>query len=322
MTQHDLIDAVVVEATDIEPVQPHSALAPSDLFVGDPTVPIKAMEKVVTYMAKKCTGERFISPITGKNYPKVEWWTTMGGIIGVFPQVESVEKIELEDGNFKFQAWVKTVDRNGRLVTRARSSCSTLERLWSDRDEYAIESMSQTRAIGAAFRKGFSFLAAMAGLEPTPAEEMMGVRSAPAPKAPAKKKVAKKKATKKAAAPPATDEQVGEKADTDAGEGTIQAVITKVEEYKSGGSGAKAWTIWNIWTDQNDFFSTFSGQGEYDQADLAINDFGGRAEIDWWIDPAYPTTKKVRDGGVRAGWKMDDEKEEADDESVFEEMPL
>ena len=50
--------------------------------------------------------------------------------------------------------------------------CSNREERWRNADEYAIKSMSITRASGKAYRIPLSFLAVMAGLEVTPAEEM------------------------------------------------------------------------------------------------------------------------------------------------------
>ena len=48
--------------------------------------------------------------------------------------------------------------------------------VWSTRPRYARRSMAQTRATGKACRLAFSWIMALAGYEPTPAEEMPDTR--------------------------------------------------------------------------------------------------------------------------------------------------
>ena len=152
-------------------------------------------DTVVAALAKRCQGSAFISPIQGKQYPRVEWWTTMGAAIGVFPREVESKRLPRDDGAIVYEATVE-VHHNGNALTRATAICSSQERRWGTADEYAIKSMATTRAIGRAFRIPFAFLATMSGLQPTPAEEMTGVvdnagASAPAgdPAQPAKGKV-------------------------------------------------------------------------------------------------------------------------------------
>lgn len=137
----------------------------------DPTVAFANNEKIVRYMSEKCTGPQFISNIQGRMYPKVEWWTTVGMSLGLFPIITEVERIDIEGGGYKYEAWCE-VRRNGQTLTRGKGMCSTEERAWGARDEYAVSSMAQTRATGKAYRIGLSALAVMAGLEPTPADEI------------------------------------------------------------------------------------------------------------------------------------------------------
>lgn len=144
--------------------------------VGDPTAGLETARKLVSYMAKKCTGPEYIANIQGKRYPKVDWWTTVGGGLGLFPREESCRKLDRAGGEIAYEATVG-VYNGDQIVTRASAICSSDESTWSGRDEYAIRSMAITRATGKAYRVGLSFLPVMAGLEPTPAEEMPGQRS-------------------------------------------------------------------------------------------------------------------------------------------------
>ncbi len=150
------------------------ALAPTDqgpaIFSKDPKEALAQMETIVATIASKCAGPRFISDIKGKQFPKVDWWTTIGGTLGLFPVTEWARRLD-RPGEITYEARV-SVKRFGQEITAGEAICSSLEKNWRNSDEYAIKSMSITRATGKAFRIGFSMLAVMAGLEPTPAEEI------------------------------------------------------------------------------------------------------------------------------------------------------
>lgn len=143
--------------------------------------PVRALEKaqeVVTFMTAKCTGKQYIAIIGDRKYPRVEWWTTAGMALGLFPYEISNEAIDL-DGYRAYLA-IYEVRHGGQTVTRASAICARSEEKWADRDEYALRSMAATRAVGKAYRIGLAGLAVMAGLEPTPAEEI-GEGEQPAP---------------------------------------------------------------------------------------------------------------------------------------------
>lgn len=140
-----------------------------DLARADGLKALKQAEAVVGYMAEKCKGPKFISQIQGRNYPLVTWWTTVGAALGLFPQELSSTKIEAPELTYLAVVEVRHGDQ---VVSRASAICSAKESTWRNRDEYAVKSMATTRATGKAYRIAFAFLAVMAGLEPTPAEEM------------------------------------------------------------------------------------------------------------------------------------------------------
>jgi len=140
------------------------------IFSSNPKEALAQMEEIVGTIASKCAGPRFISDIKGKKFPKVDWWTTIGGTLGLFPVTEWARRLD-RPGEITYEARV-SVKRFGQEITAGEALCSSLEKNWRSRDEYAIKSMSITRATGKAFRIGFSMLAVMAGLEPTPAEEI------------------------------------------------------------------------------------------------------------------------------------------------------
>jgi hypothetical protein len=108
-----------------------------------------------------------IAKIGGKDYLTVEAWTTLGVMCGVTARTQWSREI---DGGW--EAAVEVVNANGLVIGRAEAECLRSERNWQKRDDYAIRSMAQTRAMGKALRMPLGWIAVLAGYEATPAEEM------------------------------------------------------------------------------------------------------------------------------------------------------
>ena len=140
------------------------------VFNGNPSQVMEQMTSIVKHVAKQIDNSNFIANIKGKNYPKVEWWTTVGASLGLFPVVVWSKRLNRED-EVAYESRVEVL-RQGKLITAGEAICSSAERSWKGRDEYAIKSMSITRATGKAYRIGLSMIAVMSGLEGTPAEEI------------------------------------------------------------------------------------------------------------------------------------------------------
>ena len=142
----------------------------SALFSRSPKKAMAEMRELVQIMASQCTGAAFISEIRGKQYPKVEWWTTIGATLGLFPVVMYSWKLD-RNSETVYEARVEV--RHGDMVVAAGEAiCCSQEDQWKDAPEYSIKSMAITRATGKAYRIPLSFLAVMAGLAPTNAEEI------------------------------------------------------------------------------------------------------------------------------------------------------
>lgn len=144
-----------------------------------------------------------------KNHVHVEGWQFAGFNMGIVPVVTEVCEIKT-DRTFDFSKWwcgkgvwhkydnqhndkcqeTKTegirvvkyeacVDlirvSDGSKVGHGRAICTNEERGRELQDEYIIESMAQTRAVGKAFRTVIGWLMKMAGYEATPAEEMYDI---------------------------------------------------------------------------------------------------------------------------------------------------
>ena len=140
------------------------------LFSHDPEKAYREAQQLVNVVANRCTGPGYLVNIRGKQYPKIEWWTSVSASLGLFPRVLYSKRLERDD-EIAYEAKVE-VHRNGQIIASGEAMCSNREERWRNADEYAIKSMSITRASGKAYRIPLSFLAVMAGLEVTPAEEM------------------------------------------------------------------------------------------------------------------------------------------------------
>lgn len=118
--------------------------------------------------------QRLATVIQGRKHVNVEGWTTLAVMLGVVArEVQTVET----DGIYT--AVVELVRMSdGACISRASAECGD-ESPWNKRPRYARRSMAQTRATGKACRLAFSWIMALAGYEPTPAEEMPDTRQQP-----------------------------------------------------------------------------------------------------------------------------------------------
>lgn len=101
----------------------------------------------------------------------VEAWQILGEIVGVHPVVTAVTPV---DGGYEAQ--VDLVNKDGLCVGRGFSMCTRKEKMWANRDDFAIHAMAQTRATGRAFRNRYGQIAKLAGYSATPYEEMIALK--------------------------------------------------------------------------------------------------------------------------------------------------
>ncbi len=318
---NEIMEVVDVGATQIEPNTPTTALSPQEM--------IQNNGELVRLLAPEIQTHH-LAAIQGKEYMCVGGGIAIANSMGFTISVGKVVH-DKSEGLWEAEAVLKNAN-TGAEVGIAMGYVGDDEKRWMTGPKAARNSMVQTRAIAKLCRSNFGHLYTLLGAaSATPAEEMQMVEAAPrmAPAArPVTKKPAPKPASKPAAAP-RNDSDGGEKANTQEGEGTLQVIITAVEEFRRDkNNDPPKWVIWSVHTDQNDYFSTFDGEGEYAQAELAMSSFGGRAILDWYIDPKYPNNKKIRDGGIKAAWPADMEREEGTeasampDDALIEDLPF
>lgn len=111
--------------------------------------------------------------IGGRKYVRVEGWQAIANAFGCVASARDVERVE---GGYRAIGEVRRM-ADGQVIATAEGFVGDDEPLWAKRPEYARRAMAQTRAISRACRSAFAFVvvAMDAGLETTPAEEMVGV---------------------------------------------------------------------------------------------------------------------------------------------------
>lgn len=122
--------------------------------------------------------------IRGKKYLQLEAWQTLGKFCNITGEIEWVKSVELWDARgFEARAVIKltevSIDEEGTThikvgdtIAAAESMCMNDEPNWQGKPIFQLKSMAQTRALSKAYRSCLSFIVALAGYAPTPAEEM------------------------------------------------------------------------------------------------------------------------------------------------------
>ncbi len=181
-----MTDIIEGEAIELEPVRSLTVAQPGQALVAHTDLPA-GMIAVATALADALKNivdkQRLYTEIKGKRYPQVEAWMTIGRLDNVVAR-EAERPIRNEDGSYEgFVELVRLSD--GMVIGRASALCGMADdEPWGGtaakngkpaqppRAEYARRSMAVTRATSRAFRQQYSWIMALAGYEPTPADEM------------------------------------------------------------------------------------------------------------------------------------------------------
>ncbi len=169
-----------------------------------------SMMNLAQELARFIKENKLFHHIQGKSYVNVEGWQFAGARLNIYPRVEYVKDVSTPE-EVRFEARVVLIDHNtGEVVGSGHSSCSNKENGKRNYQKFAIESMSQTRAVGKAFRLLLAWIIRAAGFEPTPAEEMDYLQSDSKPSRKAKKDPIEKTKEKAATPSPETSKPVAE----------------------------------------------------------------------------------------------------------------
>ena len=153
----------------IEPVTEAVGLSPREVADG-------AAEQAKTLMDIVDQQKLFVI-VQGKKYLMVEAWETIGAFNFVGSDTEWIREFRIGDELVGWQAKVNLVDsRTGIQVGSGISVCGLDEFVAKGKrgvaQHNAVMSMAQTRATSKAYRAKYSWVAVLAGYQPTPAEEM------------------------------------------------------------------------------------------------------------------------------------------------------
>lgn len=154
-------------------VQESAEIAPVTLFgTDDPVGVMERAAKVAQTLEGLLRKQDLVVRIGQSDHVRVEGWTLLGSMLGVFPVVEWTRPVMEGDTRIGWEARVEARTRHGETVGAAESECLRSERSWRGREDYALKSMAQTRAVSKALRLPLGFVMQIAGFSPTPAEEM------------------------------------------------------------------------------------------------------------------------------------------------------
>lgn len=117
-----------------------------------------------------------VTNINGREHVRVEGWTLLGSMmpVAVHGIIEWTRPLERDGTVIGWEARAEARTITGDVVGAAEAECLRLEKQWTNRDDYALRSMAQTRALSKALRMPLGFVMKLAGFDPTPAEEMVG----------------------------------------------------------------------------------------------------------------------------------------------------
>lgn len=143
------------------------------LAIRDPEQMIAQATAIANQLKAVVSNAGLITKIGGKDYMNVEAWTTLGVLVGCTARTEWTKEVRDDAGNHVgWEAAVDVVNSHGLVIGRAEAECLRSEKNWKGRDDYALKSMAQTRAMGKALRMPLGWIAVLAGYEATPSEEM------------------------------------------------------------------------------------------------------------------------------------------------------
>lgn len=165
--------ALEIKDTAVIPIAA-STVSLGTLQATNPKALVEGAQAIARMLADVIRSQKLSVTIQGKQYVRVEGWTTLAVMLGVVArEVETSEECGVYTATVEL---VRMAD--GAVISRASSECGD-ESPWCDRPRFARRSMAQTRATGKACRLAFSWIMAMAGYEVCPSEEMAAVSEQP-----------------------------------------------------------------------------------------------------------------------------------------------
>lgn len=160
-----------IEAASVPAVVPKKEL----VLEGDPEIQMAFAIKAANALMKAVSQKKNPVMIRGEQYIEYSDWQILARFFGATASVAWSKKLMNDKGEFIGYEARSEVLHNGLVISSAEAMCMKSEKNWSARDEFMLRSMAQTRACAKALRNAYGWVAELAGLRSTPAEEMDGV---------------------------------------------------------------------------------------------------------------------------------------------------
>ena len=163
----ETIEGEVIESA-VAVIEPREMLA--ETITPEGTVSLAT--RMATALKDIVEKQHLYAVIGGKKFPQVEAWMTIARMDNVVAREVIGGILRFEDGSY--EATVELIRlSDGMVIGRGSALCGSKgDRPWDSRPEPARRSMAVTRATSRAFRQQYSWIMALAGYEPTPADEM------------------------------------------------------------------------------------------------------------------------------------------------------
>lgn len=174
VTEAEVIE--VIEPREYEPIRAVVPVQPGQVIVSEsPEVMLERASQIATALAKMVEKQRLYTVISGKKYPHVEAWQTIGRMDNVVAR-EASAPVHHEDGSWEASVELIRLS-DGLVIGSASALCGAAGDIagkndWTKRADHHKRSMAVTRATSRAFRLQYAWIMALAGYEPTPADEM------------------------------------------------------------------------------------------------------------------------------------------------------
>lgn len=111
----------------------------------------------------------------GGPFPRKPAWQFVAACYGCTPMVSATNEIVDDKGlEMGYKAIAHLANAQGRILSAADSECLRTEPDWADKPSFQVLSMAQTRACGKVCANLWCWVMELAGLSPTPAEEIPG----------------------------------------------------------------------------------------------------------------------------------------------------
>lgn len=164
----EVIEGEVVEELARAGLPVVRASAPVHLFgESSPVEVIAKATEIAQALGAVIESKELFSEIKGKRHVRVEGWTLLGSMLGVYPIIEWTRPLP-----HGWEARCVAYTRDGAIIGAAEAQCLDTEgRPWNTADGYAIRSMAQTRAVSKALRHPLGFVITLAGYDATPEAE-------------------------------------------------------------------------------------------------------------------------------------------------------